>query len=141
MTIRHWDRRIHNFREEPPGVVAVGDEDVVGVAGVGEDAEEDTIETEIEITGTASPHQASGYQQTSPSIPRVTREALLDLGTTHQAATHGLQPAQSMDQTKVQIHIQAQVRLTQDQIQDMAPLQIHMPVALQTVNVIEFLFI
>jgi hypothetical protein len=37
-----------------------------------------------------------------------------------------------MVQTKAQIHIQAQVRLTQDQIQDMAPLQIHMPLALQT---------
>jgi len=125
------DHRIRNFREELPGVVAVEVEGAVGVAGAGEDAEEDTIETEIEITDTTSPHRASGYQQTSPFIPLATREALLDLGTTHQAVTHGLQQAQSMDRTRVQIHIQAQARLTQDQIQDMAVLQIHMPAALQ----------
>jgi len=122
------DHKIHNFQEEPRGVVAVGAEDAVGVVVAAEGAGEDTTETEIETTGTTSLHRASGYQQMSQSIPLATREAPLEV-TTHQTAIHGLQPeAQNMDQIR-EIHIQD---LTQDQTQDMEALQIRMQVVLPT---------
>lgn len=123
------DHKIHNFQEEPRGVVAVGAEDAVGVVVAAGDAGEDTTETEIETTGTTSLHRASGYQQMSQSTPLATREVPLDPVTTLQAAIRGLQPeAQNMDQIR-EIHIQ---NLTQDQTQDMEALQIRMQVVLPT---------